>query len=184
MSDIYVIAGPSGVGKGTILRELAARAPRCWLSISATTRAPRPGEVDGTHYFFVTDERFDELVASGDMLEWALVHGQNRYGTPRGPVMEAIERGRVPVLEVDLDGARQIRSSLPQATQIFIAPPSWEELTRRLAERGTESPDEQRRRLATAQVEMDAAGEFDLVVVNDRVSRATDELLRIMGAGE
>lgn len=181
MSDIFVIVGPSGVGKGTVLRELLEREPRCWLSVSATTRLPRPGEADGADYFFVTPEGFDDLVRQGGMLEWALVHGANRYGTPKEPVLRALDEGRVPILEVDLDGARQIRRSLPEAEQIFMAPPSWQELERRLAERGTESEEERERRLETARRELAAVGEFDAVVVNDSVSRATDELLHIMG---
>ena len=166
MSDIFVIVGPSGVGKGTVLRELLEREPRCWLSVSATTRPPRPGEAAGADYFFVTPEGFDDLVRQGGMLEWALVHGANRYGTPKEPVLRALDEGRVPILEVDLDGARQIRRSLPEAEQIFMAPPSWQELERRLE---------------TARRELAAVGEFDAVVVNDSVSRATDELLHIMG---
>ena len=181
MSDIFVIVGPSGVGKGTVLRELLEREPRCWLSVSATTRPPRPGEADGADYFFVTPEGFDDLVRQGGMLEWALVHGANRYGTPKEPVLRALDEGRVPILEVDLDGARQIRRSLPEAEQIFMAPPSWQELERRLAERGTESEEERERRVDTARRELAAVGEFDAVVVNDSVSRATDELLHIMG---
>ena len=126
-------------------------------------------------------ERFDELVETGQMLEWALVHGVNRYGTPRGPVDDAAARGRIPVLELDLAGARQVRRSMPEAAQIFIAPPAWEELERRLRGRGTESPEEIARRLETAREEMAAMEEFDVVVVNDSVSRATEELLRIFG---
>ena len=177
----FVVVGPSGVGKGTVLKEALARAPECWLSVSATTRDPRPGEREGVDYFFVSDERFDELVETGQMLEWALVHGVNRYGTPRGPVDDAAARGRIPVLELDLAGARQVRPSMPEAAQIFIAPPAWEELERRLRGRGTESPEEIARRLETAREEMAAMEEFDVVVVNDSVSRATEELLRIFG---
>ncbi|MCF2706440.1 guanylate kinase [Arcanobacterium haemolyticum] len=188
MSDVnthvgraFVVAGPSGVGKGTVLAEVMKRAPECWLSISATTRAPRPGEVDGTHYFFVSDDEFDRLVADGDMLEWAVVHGKHRYGTPRQPVLDAIEAGKVVILEVDLDGARQIRSTMPEVSQVFIAPPSWEELESRLRGRATESEDQVRRRLETATTELAAESEFDIVVVNDTVARATDKLLHIFG---
>ncbi len=178
---VFVIAGPSGVGKGTVLKEFLSRAHQCWLSVSATTRAPRPGEIEGVHYHFVTDEEFDELVASGQMLEWAVVHGRHRYGTPRKPVEEAIRDGRLAILEVDLEGARQIRESLPGALQIFIAPPSWEELEHRLRGRGTESSEQIERRLATARTEMQAQSEFDVVVNNESVSRATDDLLHITG---
>ena len=178
---VFVIAGPSGVGKGTVLHEFISRAPDCWVSISATTRPPRPGEVDGVHYYFVSDERFDEMIAGNELLEWAVVHGKHRYGTPRLPVEEAVAAGRTVILEVDLAGSRQIRHSLPEAQQIFLLPPSWEELEHRLRGRGTESPEQIERRLATARTEMEAQSEFDMVVRNDSVSRATDELLHIMG---
>ena len=178
---IFVIAGPSGVGKGTVLREFISRAPDCWVSISATTRPPRPGEIDGIHYHFVSEDRFDEMIAGNELLEWAVVHGKHRYGTPRGPVEEAAAAGRTVILEVDLAGARQIRHSLPEAQQIFLLPPSWEELEHRLRGRGTESPEQIERRLVTARTEMEAQSEFDMIVRNDSVSRATDELLHIMG---
>ena len=178
---VFVIAGPSGVGKGTVLREFMSRAPDCWVSISATTRPPRPGEVDGIHYYFVSDSRFDEMIVGNELLEWAVVHGKHRYGTPRLPVEEAVAAGKTVILEVDLAGARQIRHSLPEAQQIFLLPPSWEELEHRLRGRGTESPEQIERRLATARTEMEAQSEFDMVVRNDSVSRATDELLHIMG---
>ena len=178
---VFVIAGPSGVGKGTVLHEFISRAPDCWVSISATTRPPRPGEVDGVHYYFVSDERFDEMIAGNELLEWAVVHGKHRYGTPRLPVEEAVAAGRTVILEVDLAGARQIRHSLPEAQQIFLLPPSWEELEHRLRGRGTESPEQIERRLVTARTEMEAQSEFDMIVRNDSVSRATDELLHIMG---
>ncbi len=180
-SKIFVIAGPSGVGKGTLVTELTKRSDAIWVSISATTRAPRPGEIDGVSYFFVSDEEFDRLVDSGQMLEWAIVHGSARYGTPRGPVEEAVASGKIAILEIDLAGARQVRQSAPEATQIFIAPPSSEELERRLRGRGTETPEQIERRLQTARVELEAEGEFAVVVVNDSVNRATDELLQIIG---
>lgn len=177
----FVVAGPTAVGKGTVLREVMARAPQCWMSISATTRSPRPGEIDGKHYYFVTDSEFDELVSSGQMLEWAEVHGMHRYGTPRGPVEDAMAKGKTVILELDLAGARQVRESLPEAVQIFIAPPSWAELEYRLRKRGTESPEEQERRLKTAKVELAAEREFDHIVINDTVAQATDDILHIMG---
>lgn len=179
----FVLTGPTAVGKGTVIAELRKEMPDLWFSISATTRAPRPGEVDGVNYFFVTHEEFDRLVAEGQMLEWAVVHGLNKYGTPRGPVDEALAQGRTVLLEVDLAGARQIRESMPEATQIFLAPPSWEELEARLRGRGTESAEEQRRRLETAKVELAAEGEFDEVVVNITVAQATEDILKIMAEG-
>ncbi len=166
-----------------MIAELRKEMPDLWFSISATTRAPRPGEVDGVNYFFVTHEEFDRLVAEGQMLEWAVVHGLNKYGTPRGPVDEALAQGRTVLLEVDLAGARQIRESMPEAAQIFLAPPSWEELEARLRGRGTESAEEQRRRLETAKVELAAEGEFDEVVVNITVAQATEDILKIMAEG-
>ncbi|WP_241152939.1 guanylate kinase [Neoactinobaculum massilliense] len=178
---IFVLAGPSGVGKGTITAELLKRTDRVWLSVSATTRRPRPGEVDGKSYYFVDDAEFDRLVETGAMLEWAVVHGTHRYGTPRAAVEKALKRGQVPLLEIDVAGARQVRISEPEAYQIFLRPPSWQELEHRLRGRHTESDAEIEVRLATARREMAAEGEFDAVVVNDSVSRATDEVLHIMG---
>jgi len=169
------------VGKGTLVAELRRRHPDLFVSVSATTRAPRPGEVDGVHYHFVTDEEFDRLVADGQMLEWALVHGRYRYGTPRGPVEAELAAGRPAVLEIDLDGARQVRRSMPGCQLVFIAPPSWEELVARLRGRGTEDAAEQERRLATARTEMAAEGEFDVTIVNDTVARATSELESLLG---
>jgi len=171
------------VGKGTVVTELRRRYPDLFVSISATTRKPRPGEIDGVHYHFVSEEEFDSLVASGQMLEWALVHGVHRYGTPRGPVQHQLDAGRPALLEIDLAGARQVRRAMPQARLVFLAPPSWDELVRRLAGRDTEDPEEQERRLVTARTELAAADEFDHVVVNDTVASATDELARLMGLG-
>ena len=177
---VVVLAGPTAVGKGTVSTYIREHFPEVWLSISATTRAPRPGEVHGRHYYFVSPEDFDAMVERGEMLEWALVHGRNRYGTPRRAVEEAIEQGRLPLLEIDLEGARQIRRSMPDALFVFLAPPSWEELVRRLVGRGTESEEERERRLATARVEMAAAEEFDKVIINDDVRRASEELVHLM----
>ncbi len=177
----FVISGPSGVGKGTVLSYVVKDHPEIWLSVSATTRQPRPGEVHGKHYYFLTEAEFDAMVDQGQMLEWALVHGTDRYGTPRKPVTDAIAAGKTAVLEVDLKGARQIRQSMPEATQIFLVPPSWEELERRLRGRGTESEEQIERRLETARQELAAQSEFDVVVKNDSVSRATAQLLHIMG---
>ncbi|MDE1536498.1 MULTISPECIES: guanylate kinase [Actinotignum] len=177
---ICVLAGPSGVGKGTVVAQLLEREPRIWLSISATTRAPRPGEREGESYFFVDDEHFDHLVESGEMLEWAVVHGKHRYGTPRQPVLEAYAAGKIPLLEIDLAGARQVRQSLPEAFQIFLAPPSFQELEARLRGRGTETEEAIDRRLETARGELAAQEEFDAVVVNDTVARATGEILDLI----
>lgn len=175
------MAGPTAVGKGTITAELRKRYPEIWLSVSATTRDPRPGEVDGVNYHFVGPQRFHEMVDSGDLLEWAVVHGQNSYGTPRAQVEEQLAQGVPAMLEIDLQGARQVKESMPDAQFIFLAPPSWEELVRRLVGRGTESPEEQERRLETARVELAAQAEFDHIVVNDDVARAADEIVAYMG---
>ncbi len=178
---LVVVAGPSGVGKGTVIRELRSRHPEVWLSVSATTRSPRPGERDGVDYFFVDDDTFDALVADGDMLEWAHVFGLDRYGTVRHAVVDHLVAGHPVILELDLEGARQVRAAMPEAVQVFIAPPSFEELAGRLEGRGTEGPRERERRLATARVELAAADEFDHVIVNDDVHRAVERLARVMG---
>lgn len=178
---LTVLAGPTAVGKGTVSADLRARYPQVWLSVSATTRPPRPGEVDGLHYHFVSPEEFDAMAAGGELLEWALVHGRNRYGTPRRPVEERLAAGEPALLEIDLQGARQVRQTMPDAQFVFLAPPSMEELVRRLVGRGTEDAEERARRLETAEVEMAAESEFDHVIVNDDVRRATDELVALMG---
>ncbi|GIG24220.1 guanylate kinase [Cellulomonas denverensis] len=178
---LTVLAGPTAVGKGTVSADLRARYPQVWLSVSATTRSPRPGEVDGVHYHFVSPEEFDAMEASGEMLETALVHGRNRYGTPRRPVEERLAAGEPALLEIDLQGARKVRETMPDAQFVFLAPPSFEELVRRLVGRGTEDAEERERRLATARVELAAESEFDHVIVNDDVHRATDELVSLMG---
>jgi guanylate kinase len=178
---LTVLAGPTAVGKGTVSADVRARYPQVWLSVSATTRPPRPGEVDGVHYLFVTPEQFDTMVADGEMLEWAVVHGRHRYGTPRRPVVEALAAGVPTLLEIDLQGARQVRETMPEARFVFLAPPSFDELVRRLVGRGTEDAEERERRLATARVELAAEREFDVTIVNDDVHRATDELVRAMG---
>ncbi|MCG7421243.1 guanylate kinase [Micrococcus porci] len=180
-AGVTVLAGPTAVGKGTVSAYIREHYPQAWLSVSATTRAPRPGEEDGVHYFFTTPEEFDELVAGDQMLEWAVVHGRNRYGTRRDRVAEAVAAGRHVLLEIDLQGARQVRRTLPEATFVFLAPPSWDELVSRLVGRGTEGPEEQRRRLETARLELAAEPEFDAVVVNDAVERAAAELVKLMG---
>ncbi|MBD8077862.1 guanylate kinase [Cellulosimicrobium arenosum] len=178
---LTVLAGPTAVGKGTVSADVRDRYPEVWLSVSATTRAPRPGEVDGVHYRFVGTQEFARMVADHELLEWAVVHGRNSYGTPRREVEKRLSTGVPALLEIDLQGARQVRASMPQARFVFLAPPSWDELVRRLVGRGTEDAEERERRLATAQVELAAEAEFDHVIVNDDVHRATDELVRIMG---
>ena len=178
---VTVLAGPTAVGKGTISTYIRDNYPQVWLSVSATTRNPRPGEVDGVHYFFVGPEKFGELVEDGEMLEWAVVHGQNSYGTIRTKVQEAVAAGKRVLLEIDLQGARQVKENLPDATFVFLAPPSWDELVRRLVGRGTETPEEQQRRLETAKLELAAESEFDVTIVNDDISRAANELVTLMG---
>lgn len=180
-SRLTVLAGPTAVGKGTVSADVRERYPEVWLSVSATTRPPRPGEADGVHYHFVDEATFDRMVADGDLLEWAVVHGRHRYGTPRRPVLDQLATGRPALLEIDLAGARQVRAAMPGARFVFLAPPSRAELERRLLGRGTEDAAERARRLATADVEMAAESEFDHVIVNDDVHRATDELISVMG---
>jgi guanylate kinase len=179
-SRLVVLAGPTAVGKGTVSAYIRTHFPQVWLSVSMTTRPPRPGEVDGVHYHFVDDAEFDRLVAAGEFLEYAIVHGRAKYGTPRGPVERALREGRLAMLEIDLQGARQVRDSMPGALFAFLAPPSWEELVRRLVGRGTEGDEERERRLQTARDELAAAPEFDVVIVNDDVRRASEELVSWM----
>jgi guanylate kinase len=154
--------------------------PEIFVSISATTRPARPGEIDGVHYHFVSDAEFDALIAAGALLEWAVVHGVHRYGTPRAPVMAAVAAGRPALLEIDLQGARQVKASVPDARFVFLAPPSWEELVRRLVGRGTESASQRKRRLETARAEMAAQVEFDEVVVNREIDQAVEDLVALV----
>jgi guanylate kinase len=177
-----VLAGPTAVGKGTVANEIRRAHPDVWISVSATTRPPRPGEVDGVHYRFVDDVRFDAMIAAGDLLEWAVVHRTARYGTPRRPVLEALAAGRLALLEIDLQGARQVRETMPQALFVFLKPPSWEELVRRLIRRGTEDDEERSRRLQTAVRELAAEREFDATVVNEDVHAAAEQLVDLMRA--
>ena len=177
---LTVLAGPTAVGKGSVAADIRENHPEVWISVSATTRKARPGEEHGVHYWFVSDEEFDRMVAEGELLEWAVVHNANRYGTPRGPVDEALAAGRPSMLEIDLQGARQVRETMPDAFFVFLAPPSWEELVRRLVGRGTEDEAERERRLSTAVEELAAEAEFDVSIVNHEVHAAAEELVALM----
>ncbi|MFD0343272.1 guanylate kinase [Streptomyces sp. NPDC127117] len=176
---LTVLSGPSGVGKSTVVAHMRKVHPEVWLSVSATTRKPRPGERNGVHYFFVDNEEFDKLIANGELLEWAEFAG-NRYGTPRRAVLDRLEAGEPVLLEIDLQGARLVRQSMPDAQLVFLAPPSWEELVRRLTGRGTEAPEVIERRLAAATVELAAEAEFDTTLVNTSVEDVARELLALM----
>lgn len=177
---LTVLAGPTAVGKGTVAAEIRKNHPEVWISVSVTTRHPRPGEIHGKHYYFVSDEEFDRLVADGQLLEWAVVHRGARYGTPREPVEQALSTGRPALLEIDLQGARQVRETMPEALFVFLKPPSWDELVRRLIGRGTESEEERERRLETAREELAAEDEFDVTVVNSEIHVASEELVTLM----
>lgn len=176
-----VVSGPTAVGKGTVVARLKELYPQVYVSVSCTTREPRTGEVDGVHYHFVTPEAFDELAAHDGLLEWAVVHGTHRYGTLRAPVEEAVAAGRPVVLEIDLQGARQVRSSYPQARHVFLEPPNWDELVRRLVGRGTETAEQQERRLVTAKEELARVDEFDDVVVNHDIDQTVEDLVGLLG---
>ncbi|MFF7313074.1 guanylate kinase [Streptomyces sp. NPDC008137] len=176
---LTVLSGPSGVGKSTVVAHMRKEHPEVWLSVSATTRKPRPGEKHGVHYFFVTDDEMDKLIANGELLEWAEFAG-NRYGTPRAAVQERLEKGEPVLLEIDLQGARLVRESMPEAQLVFLAPPSWEELVRRLTGRGTEPPEVIERRLDAAKIELAAEPEFDTTLVNTSVEDVARELLALM----
>jgi guanylate kinase len=177
---LTIVSGPTAVGKGTVVARLQEEHPEIFVSVSATTRPPRPGEIDGVHYLFVTDAEFDHLIEADALLEWAVVHGAHRYGTPREPVLQALADGREALLEIDLQGARQVRNSCPDARFVFLAPPSMDELNRRLVGRGTESEAQRARRLETARAEMVAQSEFEHVIVNREIGQAVDELVALL----
>lgn len=175
-----MLVGPSAVGKSTVVRCVRERLPQLVFSVSATTRAPRPGEVDGVDYHFVPRDKFDAMIEAGELLEWADIHGGlQRSGTPARPVREALAKGKPVLIEVDLNGARSIREAIPEALLVFLAPPSWDELVARLTARGTESPEVIERRLETARTELAACDEFDIVIVNDEVTSACKQLVSL-----
>jgi guanylate kinase len=178
-SRLTVLSGPSGVGKSTVVAELARTSPQIWISVSVTTRPPRRGEVNGREYHFVDDVEFDRLVAVGALLEWATFAGY-RYGTPRAPLTERLQAGISCLLEIDLAGARQVRRAVPDARLVFLAPPSWDELVRRLTGRGTEPPEVRARRLEAARAELAAADEFDVMLVNTSVQDVCRQLVALM----
>jgi guanylate kinase len=167
------------VGKGSVIAEIRRRYPEVWLSVSTTTRLPRPGETEGVEYHFVDDAEFDRMVAAGEFLEHATYAG-NRYGTPRAPVLDRLARGVPALLEVDLQGARQVRAAMPEAFLVFLAPPSFDELARRLVGRGTEDSERVRHRLDISRIEMAAEDEFDVVIVNDTVEGAAARVVTLL----
>lgn len=179
--NLFVLSGPSGAGKGTLVKRVLQRIPDAWVSVSATTRKPRPGEVDGKDYYFLDQPRFDELVSQNGFLECACVHG-NSYGTLRSRVQDHMNAGGQVILEIDVQGAFQVKKAMPEAHLIFIEPPSLEELERRLRGRGTETEEVICKRMKTAEVELAQKMEYDVQVVNDELERATDELVSYIGS--
>lgn len=181
---LIVLCGPAGVGKGTVLGRVREQHPEIWLSVSATTRQPRPGEVDGVNYFFMPEQEFLDKEAAGEFLETADVFGLAHYGTPVKPVVEHLERNIPVILEIDIQGARSVKQRAGElgieVMTVFIAPPSFEELERRLIGRGTETPEQQTKRLETAKIELAAESEFDKVIVNNVVDEAADELWNLI----
>ena len=181
---LLVLCGPAGVGKGTVLGRVREQHPEIWLSVSATTRQPRPGEVDGVNYFFMPEQEFLDKEAAGEFLETADVFGLAHYGTPVKPVVEHLERNIPVILEIDIQGARSVKQRAGElgieVMTVFIAPPSFEELERRLIGRGTETPEQQAKRLETAKIELAAESEFDKVIVNNVVDEAADELWNLI----
>ncbi|MDF2827919.1 guanylate kinase [Mycolicibacterium sp. GCM10028919] len=181
MTRVVVLSGPSAVGKSSVVRCLRERIPDLHFSVSATTRSPRPGEVDGVDYAFVTPDRFQQLIDDGELLEWADIHGGlHRSGTPAQPVREAARAGRPVLIEVDLAGAQAVKKAMPEAVSVFLAPPSWDALESRLVGRGTETPEVMARRLDTARAELAAQDSFDTVVVNAELESACAELVSLL----
>jgi guanylate kinase len=176
---LTVLSGPSGVGKGSVIAAVRRRHPDVWLSVSATTRSPRPGETEGVEYHFVDQAEFDRMVGAGELLEHATYAGHS-YGTPRRPVLDRLAAGTPALLEIELQGARQVKASMSEAHLVFLAPPSFEELARRLSGRATEDPEVVRRRLDIARIELAAEDEFETVIVNDDVERAADALIALL----
>jgi guanylate kinase len=177
--NLFIISGPSGAGKGTLVKAVEPLVPDIWTSVSVTTRAPRPGECEGEHYYFISDEQFTQLAETGGLLEWAEVH-DNRYGTPRAAVEQKIAEGRQVILEIDPQGAFQVKKLVPDSILVFIMPPSFDELQRRLVGRGSETEAQVETRLETARRELDLVGEYDHVVINEDVSRAARELAHLI----
>jgi guanylate kinase len=177
---LIVMAGPSAVGKGTLASHIVENFQGFVLSVSATTRAPRIGEIEGASYFFLSGEQFKQRIEAGMMLEWATVHGTNSYGTPRQPVELALSQGLNVILEIDVQGAFQVKKAFPEAMLVFVNPPSFEELRARLDKRGTESEEDKQIRLETAKSELAQAGEFDYCVVNDEVARCAQEVVDLV----
>ncbi len=183
-SRLTVLSGPSGVGKSTVVAELRRRSPEIWISVSVTTRRPRPGEVNGREYYFVDDREFDRMAAAGELLEWAEFAG-NKYGTPREPVRRRLAEGLPTLLEIDVAGARQIREAMKdKALFVFLEPPSWAELVRRLTGRGTEPPEVVERRLSMARRELAAADEFDVTLVNTSVEEVCRQMITLINSNQ
>ena len=179
-AKLVVLSGPSAVGKGTVASHIIENNPHFRLSVSATTRSPRVGEVDGNSYFFVTETEFSRMVEADELLEWATVHGQHRYGTPKQPVMDSLAAGDNVVLEIDVQGAFQVKRAFPNAVLVFVNPPSFEELEKRMDKRGTEALEDKLRRLETARTELSLANSFDSQVVNDEVARCAQEVVDLV----
>ena len=179
--EVLTICGGSGVGKSTVVARLRQEQPQIWQSVSVTTRPPRPGEAHGREYYFVSERDFDAMAADGKLLEWAQFAG-NKYGTPRAPVEERLQAGIATLLEIDVEGARQVRAALPGTLLVFLAPPSWDELVRRLTGRETEPADVIARRLEAARAELEAGSEFDITLVNTAVDDVCGQLVALMKA--